>query len=152
MSEPVSSDPGPLDDPDLAAARGQEPATDDYDALRTNQLQPEAADAGWDPPDAPTTPTSTGYTAADDLAGETLDERLLQEEPEVIGPVDDVVVDDPRPDTDTERLAADPYVPAPQSEDADLLQVDDPTVASALEDVGDSVAGDPSSGSRSEER
>ncbi len=117
MSEPVSSVPGPLNDPDLAAARGQEPAADEYDALRTNELEPEAADAGWDPPDAPTTPTATGYTAADDLAGETLDERLRQEEPEVIGPVDDVVVDDPGPDTDTEQLAADPYVPAPQAEE-----------------------------------
>lgn len=134
MSEPVSSDPGPLDDPDLAAARGQEPTVDDYDALKTDALQPEAADAGWDPPDAPTMPTATGRTSAEDLAGETLDERLRQEEPEVTDPFDGVGADDTDPETDTDRLASDPYVATPQAEDDDLL------------------AGDPGSASQSDER
>lgn len=126
MSEPFTSDAGPLDDPDLAAARGQEPAADDdYEALKTDELEPEAADAGWDPPDAATMPTATGRTSAEDLAGETLDERLRQEEPDVTPSLDDVVVPDPGPDTDTERLASDPYVPTPQAEDDDPL-ADDP--------------------------
>lgn len=151
MSEPFSSDPG-LDDPDLAAARGQEPAADDdYDALKTDELEPEAADAGWDPPDALTMPTATGRTAAEELAGETLDERLRQEEPEVTGPLDDVVVDDPGPETDTERLASDAYVPTPQAEDDGPLLIDDP-VATAQADGDDALAGEPDSPSPSEER
>ncbi len=142
MSEPVSSDPGPLDDPDLAAARGQEPTVDDYDALKTDELQPEAVDAGWDPPDEATMPTATGRTSAEELAGETLDERLRQEEPDVTtGQLDDVVVDDPSPDSDTGRLASDPYVPTPQAEEDDPL-LGDPVVATPQADGDALLAGD----------
>lgn len=83
-SEPV--DPAEVDspeaaDPDLDAARAAAPEQDPS-ALTTEELRPESELLEYEPPDEPTPETSAGHTAADERAGETIDERLEQEEPD----------------------------------------------------------------------
>jgi hypothetical protein len=63
-----------------------------------DQLQPgdtlddrgtdDVLDEGMSPPERPSRPTARGETARDDAAGETLDERLEQEEPDPVAAID----------------------------------------------------------------
>jgi hypothetical protein len=69
-------------DPDLEAARAQAPAQDPK-TLTTDQLQPEEELTEYEPPFEPTPETAEGVTAEDERDGETLDQRLRQEEPDV---------------------------------------------------------------------
>jgi hypothetical protein len=68
-------------DPDLEAARAQV-SGHDPDALTTEELRPEDEMIEYEPPDRPTPETASGHTVEDELVGETLDERLAQEEPD----------------------------------------------------------------------
>ncbi|HYJ66628.1 MAG TPA: hypothetical protein VEX15_03085 [Nocardioidaceae bacterium] len=69
------------DDPDLEAARSQAPSNDPM-ALTTEELRPEDDLVEYEPPYEPTPETAQGFTAQDERVGESLDERLAQEEPE----------------------------------------------------------------------
>jgi hypothetical protein len=70
------------DDPDLEAARSQAPSNDPM-TLTTEELRPEEEEkVEYEPPYEPTPETAQGFTAEDERTGETLDERLAQEEPE----------------------------------------------------------------------
>jgi hypothetical protein len=71
----------PTDDPDLEAARSQASDQDPM-ALTTEELRPEDELVEYEPPYEPTPETAHGYTADDERVGETLDERLAQEEPD----------------------------------------------------------------------
>jgi hypothetical protein len=63
-----------------------------------DQLQPDdtlddrgtddVLDEGMSPPERPSRPTARGETARDDAEGETLDERLEQEEPDPVAEID----------------------------------------------------------------
>ena len=91
--EPVSADEldsaeAPYDeiytgevDPDLDAAR-ELSGEADAEGLTTDDLLPEEETVEYDPPDDPSTPTTLGETALDEEVGETLEDRLAQEEPE----------------------------------------------------------------------
>jgi hypothetical protein len=46
-------------------------------------LRPEDELTVYEPPQEPSTPTSEGLTPRDEEYGETIDERLAQEEPDV---------------------------------------------------------------------
>ena len=71
----------PTDDPDLEAARSQAPGQDPM-TLATEELRPEDDMVEYEPPYEPTPEVASGHTAEDERAGETLDERLAQEEPD----------------------------------------------------------------------
>ena len=77
------------DDPDLEAARAQAPRQDPK-TLTTDQLQPEEDVTEYEPPFEPTRETAAGVTAEDERIGETLDERIEQEEPDVPRQADQV--------------------------------------------------------------
>jgi hypothetical protein len=79
-SDDAEAEP-PTDDPDLEAARSQAPDQDPM-ALTTEELRPEDELVEYESPYEPTPETAYGYTADDDRVGETLDERLAQEEPD----------------------------------------------------------------------
>jgi hypothetical protein len=68
-----------LDDPDLAAARE---LAHEADPLVTDELRPEEEVTEFDPPDEPSTPTDHQITVDDRRRGETIEDRLAQEEPE----------------------------------------------------------------------
>jgi len=70
-----------VDDPDVLAARE---FAHESDALVTDELRPEEDVIEYDPPDDPSTPTDHQVTVDDRRRGETLDERLEQEEPDVL--------------------------------------------------------------------
>src|SRR5690349_21443136 len=55
----------------------------------------ETLDTSWSPPDRQPSATKYGTTAAEEAAGETLDQRLLQEEPDITA--DDVSDEEPEP-------------------------------------------------------
>ena len=78
-SEPP--DPAEEVDPDLDAARAAAPEHDPS-ALTTEELRPESELLEWEPPEEPSPETAAGHTAADERAGETIDDRLEQEEPD----------------------------------------------------------------------
>lgn len=54
---------------------------EEYEALGTDELRPESEVLEYEPADAPTTPTRTRETIADQARTETIDERLAQEQP-----------------------------------------------------------------------
>lgn len=68
-------------DPDLDAARDLN-AEREEDALTTERLLPEENLTEYEPPDDPSTPTALGETELDEEIGETIDDRIAQEEPE----------------------------------------------------------------------
>jgi hypothetical protein len=74
-------EPPSTDDPDLEAARAQAP-TQDPMVLTTEELRPEEEQTEYEPPYEPSHETAAGVTAADERAGESLDDRLEQEEPD----------------------------------------------------------------------
>jgi hypothetical protein len=78
--EDLAAEPG-TDDPDLEAARVRAP-TRDPKAVTTDQLRPEEDVIEYEAPYEPTPETASGVTAAEERAGETLDDRIEQEEPE----------------------------------------------------------------------
>jgi hypothetical protein len=71
------------------------------DALDEDGLD-EALDKGYSPPERPLASNKVGVTAAEQREGESLDQRLAQEEPDVTaqldGPGDDGLGDDPDSD------------------------------------------------------
>ncbi len=68
-------------DPDVESV--EEAVELDDEGLTTDELRPEDEVTEFDPPQEPSTPTSEGLTARDEEYGETIDERLAQEEPDV---------------------------------------------------------------------
>lgn len=89
-AEELSSDvPGPVSgdiaDPDLAAARGHEERVAEEvaaDGLVTDELRPETEQTEFEPPHVPSHEVADPPTAEDDAAGETIEDRLAQEEPD----------------------------------------------------------------------
>lgn len=65
------------------------------ETLDTDDMTDEPLDSGYIPPDRPSEPTRHGVTAQDQAEGESLDERLVQEEPPV--------GEDPDPSSDPDR-------------------------------------------------
>ena len=70
-----------VEDPDVLAARD---LAHESDPLVTDELRPEDEVLEFDPPDDPSTPTDSQITVTDHRRGETLDERLQQEEPDTV--------------------------------------------------------------------
>lgn len=68
-------------DPDLDAARELSEEREE-DALGTDQLRPEEELTEYAPPEEPSTPTTVRETELDEEVGETIDDRIAQEEPE----------------------------------------------------------------------
>jgi hypothetical protein len=63
---------------------------------------PDPLDRGWSPPERPWAVEHTGVTAAERLRGETLEQRLAEELPDIAYPGGDGIGDSP--DTDGEPL------------------------------------------------
>ncbi|HEX6446584.1 MAG TPA: hypothetical protein VF053_15925 [Streptosporangiales bacterium] len=85
MTNPAGPEPGEIRDPDLAAAEGEvdrKQAEDERRALTTDELLPEDRLVEYEPPDAPSRPTAEQMTEAEERAGETIDDRLTEEEPD----------------------------------------------------------------------
>ncbi|MGH3356155.1 MAG: hypothetical protein ACRDOJ_09665 [Nocardioidaceae bacterium] len=86
MTEPSEEQPydevydGP--DPDLESFE-EAAAEDDDQGLTTDELRPEDEVTEFEPPQGPSTATSQRYTSLDEEYGETIDDRLAQEEPDV---------------------------------------------------------------------
>lgn len=70
-----------MPDPDLPQPE-QPSDAEEYEALRTDELRPESEVTEYDPPDEPRPELTDPPTPADERGGETLDERVAQEEPE----------------------------------------------------------------------
>jgi len=68
-------------DPDIDAARELSEEREE-DALVTDDLLPEEEMTEYEPPEAPSTPTALAETELDEADGETIDDRLAQEEPD----------------------------------------------------------------------
>jgi hypothetical protein len=68
-------------DPDLPG-QPEEPDEAEYESLRTDELRPETEATEYEPPDEPSPDLADPRTPADEQAGETLDERIAQEEPD----------------------------------------------------------------------
>ena len=68
-------------DPDVQSIEEAASEQDDED-LTTYELRPEEEATEFEPPPGPSTPTSDGLTPLDQEYGETIDDRLAQEEPE----------------------------------------------------------------------
>lgn len=93
---PVDEDAGPLDDDagplndeyDQTVAMEDSPEIEEQneareeEALSTDSLRPEDETTEYEPPFRPSTPTAEGETPAEAREGESLDERLAQEEPD----------------------------------------------------------------------
>jgi hypothetical protein len=68
-------------DPDVESV--EEAVELDDEGLTTDELRPEDEVTEYDAPQEPSTPTSEGLTQRDEEYGETIDERLAQEEPDI---------------------------------------------------------------------
>ena len=68
-------------DPDVQSIEEAASGQDD-DGLTTDELRPEEEVTEFEPPPEPSTPTSDGPTPMEQEYGETIDDRLAQEEPE----------------------------------------------------------------------
>jgi hypothetical protein len=71
-------------DPDVQSIE-EDASEDDHEGLTTDELRPEEEVTEFEPPPAPSTPTSEGLTPLEEEYGETIDDRLAQEEPEQDG-------------------------------------------------------------------
>jgi hypothetical protein len=69
-------------DPDVESIE-EDAAQDDDEGLTTDELRPEEDATEFEPSQEPSTPTSEGLTPRDEEYGETIDDRLAQEEPDV---------------------------------------------------------------------
>jgi hypothetical protein len=70
-----------MPDPDLPGVP-EDPDEAEYESLRTDELRPETELTEYEPPDEPSPELEDPQTPAEEQAGETLDERIAQEEPE----------------------------------------------------------------------
>jgi hypothetical protein len=68
-------------DPDVQSIEEAASEQDD-EGLTTDELRPEEEVTEFEPPPGPSTPTSDGLTPLEQEYGETIDDRLAQEEPE----------------------------------------------------------------------
>ena len=69
-------------DPQMQSIEEAEREEHDDEGLTTEELRPEEELTEWEAPREPSTPTAEGYTELDEEYGDTIDERLAQEEPE----------------------------------------------------------------------
>lgn len=74
--------------PDPAEIQSDAGLLDSEDTLENDGLD-NALDRGWSPPEKPLAVEHTGVTAAERRRGETLDQRLAEEVPDVSVPDDD---------------------------------------------------------------
>ena len=83
LPEPADPAADPrADDPDLAEADGSLDERDDPRSLATDGLTRDVDDDTWEAPHRPSVASSDGYTPSEEAGRESIDERLLQEEPE----------------------------------------------------------------------
>jgi len=68
-------------DPDVQSIE-EAASENDEEGLTTDELRPEEEVTEFEPPRGPSTPTSDGLTPREQEYGETIDDRLAQEEPE----------------------------------------------------------------------
>jgi hypothetical protein len=79
---PADSEPDDVIlEPDVEKARDLAGETD-YEALGTDELRPESETTEFEPPDRLSADTLHRRTAEEEERGETLDERLAEEEPD----------------------------------------------------------------------
>lgn len=86
--------------PDASEIRDDSGVLDVEDTLEADDIDP--LDRGWSPPERPWAVNRHGVTAAERLAGQTLDQRLAVEVPDVVAPDGDGIGDSD--DTDGELL------------------------------------------------
>ncbi len=77
------SDESVFSDDDSAGAAGDTPQLDNTDTLLGQDLRSDPLDTGYSPPDYEPKNTRFGTTAEEQREGETLDQRLAEEEPDV---------------------------------------------------------------------
>ncbi len=70
------------DGPDPELQSIEDAGAEDDEGLTTDELRPEEEVTEFEPPQGPSTPTSEGLTPLEEEYGETIDDRLAQEEPE----------------------------------------------------------------------
>ena len=87
--------------PDGSEVQDDAGLLDAEDTLLTDGV-PDPLDRGWSPPERPWAVEHTGVTAADRLRGETLEQRLAEELPDIAYPDGDGIGDSQ--DTDGEPL------------------------------------------------
>jgi hypothetical protein len=86
MTEPSQEDQydevydGP--DPEVQSVDEARPEVGEERTLVTERLLPEDDTDEFEPPQQPSTPTSEARTPLDEQYGETIDDRLAQEQPE----------------------------------------------------------------------
>jgi hypothetical protein len=68
-------------DPDVQSIE-EAAAEDDDEGLTTDELRPEEEVTEFEAPPGPSTPTSEGLTPLEEEYGETIDDRLAQEQPD----------------------------------------------------------------------
>jgi len=81
--EPADPDTDPLaDDRDLTEAGDSLDERDDPQSLATDGLTRDVDDDTWEAPQRPSVASAEGYTPSEEAGRESIDDRLLQEEPE----------------------------------------------------------------------
>jgi hypothetical protein len=70
-------------EPEVQSVDEPHPEVGEERTLVTEQLLPEDDTNEYSAPDQPSTPTSEGLTPLEEEYGETIDDRLAQEEPDV---------------------------------------------------------------------
>jgi len=71
------------DGPDPEVQSIEEAAAEDDDkGLTTDELRPEEEVTEFEPPRGPSTPTADGLTPLEEEYGESIDDRLAQEQPD----------------------------------------------------------------------
>ena len=111
-------------DPDDEAERDYTPeAMDTIDPGDPASAVENLYDTSWSPPDRPPGHSDFGTTLAEEREGESLDERLAEEEPDVFADLDRVSADDGVTEPDGPRAAT----------EADS---DDPEIIASLREAG----------------
>ena len=77
------TDDSVFSDDDSAGAVGDTPQLDNTDTLLGQDLRSDPLDTGYSPPDYEPKNTRFGTTAEEQRTGETLDQRLAEEEPDI---------------------------------------------------------------------
>jgi hypothetical protein len=95
---------------------------EDFDPIEnlTGEDAEEPLDTGYSPPDYRPSATRYGTTAAEQAAGESLDQRLAQEEPDIDG---DILVEASSPAPRAGRLVA-PDEGAHDADEPDVIALD----------------------------
>jgi hypothetical protein len=78
--------------PDSSEIREDSGVLDVEDTLDFDGVE-DPLDRGWSPPERPWAVEHTGVTAAERQAGETLDQRLAEEQPDLVAPDSDGIGD-----------------------------------------------------------